>query len=313
MVILLLAFLAVALVGTAVFLARYQTRSHRQPIVRTPADYGMEYENVSFKSTDGLNIKGWFIPGASRNKVTIMTHPFPFNRHGFLSKNQGFPPILKVDVDTLTTAKALNEEGYSVLMFDFRNHGQSDKGVTGVGLTECQDVIGAIDYVKSRKDLESPEIAFVSFCMGANATIVALSRLASEEGPSGERLKDVKCLVGIQPVSPSVFTSQYIKSNFTSLALAIVPLTERFCLMMGGFKFDEMSPIPYAKDVNVPALIIQAREDKWTTQSDTQSIFDAIPEPKELVWLEGPMHRFDTYNYVGDHPEKVLEFLQENF
>ena len=124
MILLLLVLFSLALVGTAVFLARYQTRSYRQPIVRTPDDYGMDYEDVSFRSTDGLNIRGWFIPGEARDKVTIMTQPFPFNRHGFLSRNQGFPRILKVDVDTLTTARALHDDGHSVLMFDFRNHAE---------------------------------------------------------------------------------------------------------------------------------------------------------------------------------------------
>ena len=57
MILLLLVLFSLALVGTAVFLARYQTRSHRQPIVRTPDDYGMDYEDVSFRSTDGLNIR----------------------------------------------------------------------------------------------------------------------------------------------------------------------------------------------------------------------------------------------------------------
>jgi len=25
------------------------------------------------------------------------------------------------------------------------------------------------------------------------------------------------------------------------------------------------------------------------------------------------MHRFDTYNYIGEHPDEVLQFLKENF
>ena len=34
--------------------------SVRQPIVTTPKDYGLEYEDVEFESTDGLKLKGWF-------------------------------------------------------------------------------------------------------------------------------------------------------------------------------------------------------------------------------------------------------------
>jgi len=32
----------------------------RQPIVITPKEYGLNYEDVEFKSTDGINLKGLF-------------------------------------------------------------------------------------------------------------------------------------------------------------------------------------------------------------------------------------------------------------
>jgi hypothetical protein len=61
--------------------------SHRQPIVRSPGDYGLDFERVAFKSADGVNLKGWFIAGETE-KTVIITHPSPFNRHGFLAENQ---------------------------------------------------------------------------------------------------------------------------------------------------------------------------------------------------------------------------------
>jgi len=33
----------------------------RQPIVITPKEYGLNYEDVEFKSTDGINLKGSFL------------------------------------------------------------------------------------------------------------------------------------------------------------------------------------------------------------------------------------------------------------
>jgi len=171
--------------------------SKRQPIVKTPAAYGMPFEDVAFPSSDGLKLKGWFIPasGDTQKPTLILTHPLPFNRHGFLVKNQGLPPLFWTDVDLLKTAQALHQEGYPLLMFDFRNHGESEGGVTGIGLNEYQDVLGAVQYVESRG---ASHIGFVSFCMGANSTIVALSK-------GKERLSKVQFLVAIQPVSATVF------------------------------------------------------------------------------------------------------------
>jgi uncharacterized protein len=60
----------------------------------------------------------------------------------------------------------------------------------------------------------------------------------------------------------------------------------------------------------VPTLYVQARGDPWTDIREIQEFYDHANEPKELLWLEGRMHRFDSYNYFGEHPERLLEFLR---
>jgi uncharacterized protein len=279
---------------------------HRQPIVRTPEEYGLAYEDVEFKSTDGLKLKGWFIPVEGvADKAIIMTHPFPFNRHGFLARNQGFPPLATINVDLLKTARVLQQAGYPVLMFDFRNTGDSESGVTGVGLNEYQDVLGAIACLRQRADLRNPKIGFVSFCMGANSTIVALSKAA-------DQMQDVRFLVAIQPVSADVFVRCYLRAVYTPLSVFLADIVDRLIQWRGGYPLKAMTPIPYAKDIKIPTLYIQAPADRWTTIEDTQAIYDATPGEKEIWWVEGITRRFDTYNYIGEHPERVIEFIRKH-
>jgi pimeloyl-ACP methyl ester carboxylesterase len=285
--------------------------SLRQPIITTPANYGLTYEDIEFQSTDGLTLKGWFIPAEpggddGQDKVVILSHPLPFNRHGFLVKNQGLLPLFKTDVDLLQIAPALHRDGYSVLMFDFRNHGESEGGLTGVGLTEYQDVLGAVAYVKSRPSLRSPQIGFASFCMGANSTIVALSK-------GKELAEDVKFLVAVQPISVSVFFRRYMSNVYTPLSLYLIPIVDRFVQWRGGFAFKKMSPLAYAKDVEVPTLVIQAREDPWFEVSDVEGFYNAPAGPKELWWIEGKMGRFDAYNHVCKNPERITAFARKHF
>jgi pimeloyl-ACP methyl ester carboxylesterase len=281
----------------------------RQPIVITPEKYGLEYEDIVFKSADGLTLKGWFIPAEptdERDKVVIVTHPFPFNRHGFLVKNQGWLPLFKTDVDLLQIAPALHRAGYSVLMFDFRNHGKSESGMTGIGLTEYQDVLGAISYIKGHPSLRAPQIGFASFCMGANATIVAMSK-------GGKLVEDIEFLVAVQPVSVGVFLRRYMSNVYTPLSLYLIPIVDRFVQWRGGYAFKEMSPLAYAKDVKVPTLVIQAREDPWFEVSDVEGVYDALAGPKELWWIEGKMRRFEAYNHVCANPERTIAFAKEHF
>jgi pimeloyl-ACP methyl ester carboxylesterase len=216
----------------------------RQPIAVTPADYGLEYEEVEFDSLEVLRLRGWFVPGDPR-KVLLLTHPMYCNRHGFLVRNKSPLIGVKTDIELLLSVQALNKAGYSVLTFDFRNHGESEDGMTGVGLNECQDVLGALDYLQGRPDLEGAEFGLVAFCMGANATIIAMSR-------DPESFARARCLVAIQPISMPVFVRSYLRSTYTRLSLMVLPLMEGLRRWLGGHPLEEMSPGEYVKDIKVP-------------------------------------------------------------
>lgn len=54
----------------------------RSPILRRPEEYGLEYEEVSFPSMDGIPLEAWFLP-ADSDKLVIANHPLWFNRYGF--------------------------------------------------------------------------------------------------------------------------------------------------------------------------------------------------------------------------------------
>lgn len=301
--IIVLVLIVVYFLSSAIF-AYMITHSHRQKIAFTPRDKGLDYEDITFPSRDGLRMNGWFIPGRL-NKTVIITHPFPFNRHGFLRRNQGLLYLFHTDVDLLTTAAALHETGYNVLMFDFRNHGESAAGKTAIGLNEAWDVIGAVDYLKQRFPDKSHAIGFVSFCMGSDATLIALSRIKDE-------LEPVKCLVAVQPISALVFIRAYLKSTFTKASWVLIPMVDRMAFWMNGYHLDEMSPLPACGDLRLPVLFIQGKYDPWTEPADLQSFYDAVPGEKELLWIEEKIPRFEVYNRVGQQPQALLDFLEKH-
>jgi len=307
-VILLILLLAAIVLTISYVFSGIVIHSRRQPIVRTPQEYGMAYEDVAFKSSDGLTIKGWFIPAPSgkTDQVILLTHPMPMNRHGFLARNQGFPPLFKTDVDLLKTIHALHQAGYPVLAFDLRNHGESDSGITGNGLSEYQDVLGAVRYVNERPDLAAKEIGFVCFCMGAASTMTALSK-------GKEQITNARFLVAIQPVTSGVFFRCYLKAVYTPLSLFLIPIVDRIVQWRGGYSFEEMAPGRFAQDIEIPTMYVQAKEDRWTELSDIQSFYDATPGAEELWLIEGKMRRFEAYNYVGEHPERILAFVEKHF
>ncbi|MEL6989038.1 MAG: alpha/beta hydrolase, partial [Bacteroidota bacterium] len=162
----------------------------RTPILKTPEEYGMAFEEVAFETKDGVAIKGWFIP-ANSNKVVISNHFSPGNKYGFAGHLEGLDFAGGFEVNFLPRYKALHDAGYNVLAYDLRSHGDSADGegkISGVGYYEWQEVLASIKFVKQK--LESPSIGLSSMCIGANATINAMQH-------KPEVFEDIKCMLCI--------------------------------------------------------------------------------------------------------------------
>ncbi len=194
-------------------------------------------------------------------------------------------------------------------MFDFRNHGESaaspNGGKAGIGLEEYQDVLAAMDYIQNSEKLKDKEVGFVSFCMGANSTIVAMSK-------QPDKFKKLKCLVAVQPISMEVFMRTYLRKRLTSFgAKLLFPMIKQFVNWQSKYKLENMSPASYVKDIKVPTLYVQTRNDPWTEPSDILGFYENTLTSKEFFWIEGLNHRFQGYQYFGDHPEKMLWWLKK--
>jgi uncharacterized protein len=291
------------------FIAGTIIHLNRQPVPKNPGDYGLAYENIEFKASDGVNIKGWLIPG-SLKKLIVLTHVGGLTKYGSTVSYKNLTKLYNKEIEFIKTAEHLHKEGYWVLMFDFRNHGESGadphNGIAGVGLKEYQDVVAALNYIKSRNDLNTSPVGFVSFCMGANSTIIAMSK-------NPEAFSNVKCLFAIQPISMEVFIRTYMGKLFTRFGTRLLlPVVKKWVVWRGTYPLEKMSPGEYTKDIRVPTLYVQARNDPWTELSDIEGFFKNTPDnPKEFFWIEGTTHRFESYSYFEKNPAKMLEWIKK--
>ncbi len=287
------------------FFADSLVHANRQPIIKTPAEYEMEYENITFETPDSLELKGWLIPGDS-NSIAIMVHPMNFTKYGYSIEDQGRFKITDIEVEFLNTTKQLNEAGHTVLMFDLRNHGESESSrdsIFGLGTLEWNDVVAAMDYINGDEKLNGKEQFFVSFCTGANATMLAMKHEPT-------KFENVKCMAAIQPISMEVFITNFIDDKYP-LFSGIVPGIGESMVDKGGLPYSEMSPLEYCADYDIPTLFVQAESDTWTDTSYVRSVYETSRSQKEMLWLKGDLHRFDTYNYFGTNPQELLTFIDK--
>jgi len=308
---LLIAIAAIVLIYLFIcyFIAGTIIHLNRQPVPKNPKNYGMDFEDIEFKTSDGVDIKGWLIPG-SLNKLVVMTHVGGLTKYGSTVAYKNLTKLYNKEIEFLLTARHLHKKGYWILMFDFRNHGESgadpNKGIASVGLKEYRDVVAAMDYIKTRDELSHMSIGFVSFCMGANSTIIAMSK-------EPKAFKNVKCLFAVQPISMEVFIRTYSKKLLTPVgAKLLLPMVKKFVVWRGAYPLGEMSPKKYVKDLKVPTMYVQARNDPWTELSDIQAFYEETPDnPKDFFWIEDTVHRFESYSYFQDRPGKMLEWIEK--
>ena len=112
-------------------------------------------EDISFNSTDGTRLNGWFF--ASHSKPEVATMIF-FHGNGGNISNVGW------------LARRFAKHGFNVLIFDYRGYGRSD----GVAANESDlyaDGDAAVDFVMNKKGVRPEQIVLYGHSLGT--TIVA--------------------------------------------------------------------------------------------------------------------------------------------
>lgn len=280
----------------------------RTPVLRRPDDVGLEYEELTFPSKDGVPLEAWFIP-ADSDRLLVINHPMTCNRYGFPGH---LPPYDQMfggfEVDFLPELKALHEAGYNILTYDLRNcglSGEGNGGFSGLGLLEARDVAGSLEFVANHPKLSTMKLGLFSRCMGGNSTIMAMDFWP-------EAFRNVQALGLLNVVSGQTFVEQGARNVGLDPQETVEKLSEKL-LQTNGMRLAEENPAPHAHAVRVPTFMAQLRRDFLIdAETDGQAIFDGLgTEDKELFWIEDSNQRFYAYNYFGQHPEKLVAFFDE--
>jgi uncharacterized protein len=121
----------------------------------TPADEGLDYDNVTFTTSDGVELSAWYIP--SRNEAAVVL------KHGSGSTRTA----------TIRHAGVLADHGYGVLMVDARGHGRSDGEGMDIGWYGDQDTAAAVDFLTRQGGIVPTKIGVVGLSMGGEEAIGA--------------------------------------------------------------------------------------------------------------------------------------------
>jgi len=285
----------------------------RAPLLKTPANAGLDYEDWTFPSEDGVPLEAWFIPNSGSDRLLIVNHPRGFNRYGCPSHLEPWRSVGAMggndfEVDFILDLRLLHDAGYNVLTYDLRNHGHSGSANGGLitsGRFESRVVIGAMAFCRSQPRLRHMSIGLFSRCMGCNSTMFAMARRP-------ELFEGVRCLVGVQPVSPRSIMSKIL--DLVGVGSEHIEQLEERIRLVTSFALEDLSPARAAHGVTIPTLLYQVREDIMTDPNDVQTIFDAIgSRQKDLFWIEGTTRRWDGYTHFAKEPERIVAWFDAHF
>jgi uncharacterized protein len=164
----------------------------------TPGDFGIPFERVTLSASDGVTLRGWWMP-----------HPSPRARVLYFHGNGGnlsvWAPILA----------GIHRHGYALYAFDYRGYGASTGRPSEQGLY-C-DVAAAIMWASETEasgSAEAPRVPLVYWGRSLGTTMAAYA--ASRRPPDGVILEsgfaDMRSLLRDSP--PMAFLSLFSSYRF---------------------------------------------------------------------------------------------------
>ncbi|MCX5795593.1 MAG: alpha/beta hydrolase [Elusimicrobia bacterium] len=258
------------------------------PLAVFPEHFGLAYEKVSFSTSDGLTLKGWFLPSPTGDERTVLMC------HGW-GDNKG---------ELLAGTRFLNSVGgFNLLYFDNRSHGESGGDITTIGCLEVLDFQAAMAYLRRQRPQCLKRLGVFGLSMGA-----AVAAMAAHEQP------EVKAVVLESPFTD--YRQVVRRWAWNNLRIPYFPLMMIVLwflrLRVGREDVDSYSPIRFISRVAPrPVLFISGAEDRLMPPDDVGALYAAAREPKELWMIPGASHGKCRELAGPEYDRRLTEFFSK--
>ncbi|UCE26618.1 MAG: alpha/beta fold hydrolase [Candidatus Coatesbacteria bacterium] len=228
----------------------------------TPDAFGLPYADFACETADGINLHGWYIPCENTRATVLMLNGDRGERDGLLGH-----------------ARFLHEAGCSVILFDYRHHGESDDDAITYGAREVLDAEAVLAHARAN-DMVRGKLVVFGISMGAATAALAAPEM---EGVDGYILS-----CGYARFSDAM------KGHIQGMLLpapVVYPITRMaFRVQTGGADPGDINPVESIDDVHVPVLIIQGGRDQTIHESHGDALYEAANEPKTYAYFPEADH-----------------------
>ncbi len=256
-----------------------QTNSCRFP--RIDPSTIPEISVVHFPGRDGMMLGGQYLRGNRRAAVVLA--------HG-----------AGVDGDNLLPQGiALHQRGYNVLLLDLRAYGRSQGNTSALGWVETNDLLDAVEYLRTRPEIDADKIGVFGFSMGGQVALRAAAQsqlitAVAVDDPSPASLDDYGGRAQKLHQWP-----RYIINLFTLKLIS----------WMSGAQPPEGVLAATARIAPRPIFFIAAgKERPWVSR-----VFRAAGQPKDIWEIPAAFHGEGFRLYPEVYAEKLNTFFDTAF
>jgi fermentation-respiration switch protein FrsA (DUF1100 family) len=269
----------------AYFGSTYLIARRKPDPAASPKDVGLDFEDVSFQSGDGLKLGGWYVPAIDSMRTIIVC--------------SGANGSIDSDVDVLPW---LHDAGFNVLMFDWRAHGRSAGSIVSLGYYERYDLIAAVEWAKAKG---ASKIGVLGFSMGGSIALSAAAAMpAIDAVVADSAFVDVVSAVkgGLIERLPTTFGADTLAHLFL--------LTASFRLGVRGFGADPLSTID--RIAPRPILLLYGDRDPYVPNAEIDQLVNRAQEPKEIWRVAGAAHRNLQVLRPEEYRIRLVQFFDRN-
>ena len=250
----------------------------------TPADYGLEFEDVTVTNPDGMKLAGWFIP-SENGAVIIMQHGYKSTRRELINE-----------------AEMMHRHGYGVLITSIRAHDYSEGELITLGYYETDDMEAWYQYLLTRDDFDHEKIGILGNSYGGMLSI--------QYAALNEKIKAVVANCAFSSMTDTVSTSV---THFTGLPeFPFVPLIVFWAETDTGVKMEEIDATKWIPQISPrPVFLMQGGKDTVISPESGQRLYDAAGEPKEL-WYDPELGHVDfDKERAEEYEARVAAFFDQ--
>ena len=272
----------VVLVASIVFAYLITHPKRRRPGKELELLEGLRHRRVEFRSTDGKRLAGLLLEGAAGQETAVVVC------HGIGAYKENL----------LGVGRLLNLQGYPVLLFDFRGHGESEADSVSIGPKEAWDVLGAFEFLRG---LGHRRFALFGLSMGASAAVYAAAQV-----PGLEAVVLDSCPASLESIM------RHLRKRRRVAVGLVGPLTLALFGLFSGVPARAVRPLDEIGKITVPVLLIHGDADRLIDPGDLNLLYDRAATRKEKLVIPGAGHG-ETFRKGGEaYKEVVLRFVSSS-